>query len=184
MAKATWKTKLEKLSALQGQSGEIAYQRTKLAVELFEDSDFRDGIHASDDDQCIEFLDDQFKDFRLFANFRVSPFLKLRQIYKRFPKAADWASGDLAALYDVVAAEVKQLPEDEEEDTKARRRVTKAEFEEMQEERDDYAAQVRNLQEQLSEAQAALRELRQENATLKGRIQELERMVERRMQVA
>lgn len=182
ISKNLWKKRLQDLRTLQGVSGTTTHKRIEIAVWLFENEDFRAGIYATDDIAVIEFLDDFFHDFRLFADLDTSPFLKLRAIFRHFPDANDWVSGDLATLYEKTLAAVPA--ESTERPKITRRHVKRSEYEAVVEERDDLKAQIARYEGMVDNLTRENRELREKLANTMGRLEELQRYVDGKLRVA
>jgi len=84
--------KIRRLEELQGQTGHVLFERTKLLCELFDDWDFRQHVNALDDAQLGEFLTHKY-----LADLGVD-FFQVRTAYEHFPAPAPWQERGLFRL--------------------------------------------------------------------------------------
>lgn len=173
MAKRSWKTLLTELDKLQGISGETAWKRVTIAVQVYDNPLFQAEAAFGDETKALDLLDGKFQDFLLFAADRQSPFLKLRKILEVFPNLEDWKDGDLHGLYQKVAEMGKA--DDDEKPVRVTERITKADHQEVCDDRDHYKSRCEYLEGRVSELEIATGEQRQKIATLMGRIEQLEK---------
>lgn len=169
-----YKAKMLRALKLKSQGALAIYEMTRLAVEIFDDADFRLDHGNADDFRCADLLDEQ-----LFAEFGWS-FFDLRRMFQQFPDKKHWQEGKLRRLYD----EVSKSQVVESEPRKPAQRATLKEVAALQDQVKSLEVQ-RKFGEQLlhdkattvEKLEAENRALKREIATLKGRIMELERQL-------
>lgn len=169
-----YKAKMLRALKLKSQGALAIYEMTRLAVEIFDDADFRLDHGNADDFRCADVLDDQ-----LFAEFGWS-FFDLRRMLQKFPEKKHWQAGKLRHLYEEVAK--SQVAESE--PRKPVQRATLKEVSALQDQVKSLETQ-RKFGEQLldqrskevDELLAENSDLKREIATLKGRIMELEQQL-------
>lgn len=174
-----YKNLLDECRTLMAKAGSTAFRRTAVLNQVFLDRDFRADLGNSDDFACAMVLDEYVEDLCL-------TFLELRSILVHFPTASDWADGKLSTLYqrtlDKIAAERKEeAPEKREV-----KRATLAELHDLEEKNKDAEYRVAQADRRHGEALSTIDVLRRENdelrltvATLRGRIEELEKVLNR-----
>ena len=181
--KKNFKSLLTELDGLQGLSGAAAYKRVTLAVEIYDDPEFKEQAAFGNEKTMLEILDGKFQDFLLFAADRQSPFLKLRRILDVFPKLEDWKNGDLHGLYQKVAV-LGRSGEQEEAPQRPRNGVTIKEHAEVCDDRDHFKARCNYLEGRVATLEVENSESRQREAVLLGRVEELEKLLSRDMAAA
>lgn len=179
MSKATYKEILIKVLEMQSKSASDLYQRATLLVVVFDDSEFRADAGNADDHKAADMLD-------RYVGDSAYSFLQLRAMLIAEPKREAWKTKTLREIWDAASrkAEVTGAA------TATRRAVKLKDFEQVQLERDSLQSQLAHTrksgEETIEELRSLLRQREQEIAELKreiavaqGRIEELERMVER-----
>jgi len=173
--KTSYKTLLLEARKLRGEAGGNAYRRARILVEVFDNRDFRNSVGAMDDFETAGFLDAEIEDLCL-------GFMELREMLWCFPDEKDWADGRLRTLYDKCVSMRSEAKEDK--PARTVNRVTKKEFEAVEQERDHHKARSNFLEAEnsrqvsiLDQYKARIDELEKDNARLRGRIEELERQL-------
>lgn len=168
------KDALKKLGELAEQSGDNAYERTKLAALLLADREWIAAEHGGDDWKAMDTLEVKF-----FHDLAV-PLTDLILLYQRFPKK-EWAANG----YNLRKMLTLAKPAPGQSQPREVRRVTLKEMEKVIAEKREFAAANRTLDKNLTAARTEVETLRErvttlerENVKLKGRIEELERIVE------
>lgn len=153
-----WKQKLIKAEDMRQSSVASIYDRAKLLNDVFDDTEFRDDNNL-DDLRAAEVLDSYLTDV-------AASFLELRSVLEMFPNRDQWAQRDLKKM---IAEMMDRKASEAPADTGAvrRKRVTRADFEALEQERDELAARVEQLL-------AENRELRDQLAVTNFRLAELE----------
>lgn len=177
----SWKRLLTEAKELMGQSGLKAHRRATILCQLFDDADFRADVAASDDFKTEQFLNELLEDLCI-------KFADVRLMLAEFPGEEAWADGKLATLHgkaieQAASRNVKEKPETQ----RTVNRVTREQYEAVQDEVKDREARISFIEKQLTQAVTSAtdlerenRELRLENERLKGRIEQLEAMMNRR----
>lgn len=177
-----WQEKLVEASKLRGQSGLAAYRRVQLLNEVFADLDWRDRVGLADDDKAMRVLDEYVEDLCL-------TYAELRMMAEHIPSRERWGSGKLASLYREMR-EVERAAARVDDDAKPRRTgpVARAEFEAVQQQKAEVEYKAKQLQETVAQERDEIAELRRENAQLReqlaearGRIQQLEKTLNREL---
>lgn len=180
-----WKSNILEARKIRGKSMDLLYDRMTLLCQTFDDLDFREENGFDDDLEAAEYLDKEVDEFQTIGS--RSPFLTLRALIQRFPDKSQWSGNSLRAMLQKMDEESQQAREHDPPARQARRATIK-ELEDAVKRAEYAETTVRNLQErteqrktELERALARIRELEDENATLRGRISELERIVNRQL---
>ena len=173
----TSKQALNRLRDLSKEAGGNVYARTALAAQLLADKAWIAAEHGGDDWAALDMLEDQF-----FHDLAV-PLTDLIRVYQNFPTEAQWAGEGFK-----VRKLLNKLKSPAPSGKTQVRRVTVKQYESLQTEKKHFEAANRTLDKNLTEAKTELESLRtrvatleRENTRLKGRIEELERIVEGRL---
>jgi hypothetical protein len=148
----TWKSRLGDLERLIKGSGNRAFEIATELRELWKDKEFLVDCNGS--------LDEAEEKLSRYADATGYHLNELLQMLEHFPKAEDWKDGHIRHVYDETCKAIagRKRPNDSEPRPKARR-VSLAELEVVQRERDEYARQARELK-------AEVKRLREENLLL------------------
>lgn len=179
-----YKTLLIEARRLREEAGSNAYERAKLLVGVFADSDFRADYQQYDDAKLAEELDQYVDDLAL-------DFLQLKALYERFPSSSDWEDGRINKLYRTLIEEKanEQRRKANNDVRPVVERVTKKDVAQLRDQLQRAEVRVGENALRAETAENEVQSLRAENAALKakiarleGRIEELERR--RQLQVA
>jgi hypothetical protein len=168
---ASYKKLLTECSQLREASVASAFRRTTLLCQVFDNDEFRADIHAVDDHAVAEFLDGYVSDLAL-------SFLELRAVLQAFPNEADWQKHGLVELY----RQASEARTDRGAAPRTCRRATIRELDKAREEASANKKWAEHLENERKTLADENRELRLEIARLRGRIEELERILERERQ--
>lgn len=149
---APYKKLLIKAERLRGKGGEAAYERAKILVAVFNDTDFRLDNGNIDDFKAAEALDDYVQD--LCLSFR-----QLQDLLTYYPEKAQWSEGKLRSMHDEILSQ-RSTPE---KAVKPRRSASLAQVQSLEKENEQLAYQ-------LKKAQKRIKQLEDENAHLKSRL--------------
>ena len=170
----SWKRSLIECRSLMGQAGESAYHRVQKLLVVFNDGEFRADNGLLDDFEAGEHLDEFTQDLAL-------TFIELRALLDHFPKIDRWKTGKLKMMQAEMLAASKQR-QNEERQPHTVNRVTKANFEKVEQEAKTYKAALAKVEKEretdsikIERLERENLELRQEVAHLKGQIAELRR---------
>lgn len=174
--------KLARLKVLRDDAGANIYERCRLAAEVLADTDWIAAIHGGSLDAAEQAVQDEyFADLGGYVTLGT-----LTDIYRTFPDEAEWK----ARKYNLQVMEAEwEEARAEEREVKPRVRpqykVLAEEAKERAEKAERQAEQVETLLSGERQSAARLREeletLRMENAELRGRVRELERLVDKRL---
>lgn len=177
----TWKELLTEARGLSGELCDVVYRRTKLLAEIFSDQDWRNDVGLRDDFAAADWLDGEFRDLGL-------TFMQCRALLEEWPEAKRWKQGDLLGMWEELRE--KRRVADEERPKTKRTIVTKQMYADLEDEKEELEVRNRYLERELQSTHATVeseleqlrrrnRELEEQCATLRGRIQELERLLDR-----
>lgn len=167
-----WKQKMLEARKLRGKTAGIVWQRVKLLVEVFDDQDYRSDNGDLDDMAAAEKLSGELGDV-------AADFFMLRRVLDRMPLKSDWEGKDLRKMI----AEVRELDkkDDNKEPRSPRRTATVKQLDGVQQERDVAEKRLTIAESTLAELRSENRQLREELAVARGRIEELEKALNREL---
>lgn len=149
----TWKSRLGKLERLIKGSAKNAFEIATELRELWKDPAFLA-------EACNGKIDDMDDKLERFASATPCHLNELLQMLEHFPNQADWKDGHILHLRDEAAkATLKRGKSADSEGKPRQRRVSLAEYEAIQRERDELAKEKRQLT-------AEIKRLREENLLL------------------
>lgn len=170
---------LARLSELAKAAGHNYYERISIANQLLEDKEWIGREFKGDDYKAATVLEVKY-----FHDLSGSMTIwMLLQIYRKFNKEKTWedANYNLRALYARCKPETTK-------GSGTRSTVRIAEFEKVQQEAQEARFHVNKLKKEVNDKESELEQLRKmvaklenENLRLKGRIEELERIVQGRL---
>lgn len=168
---APWKSALKRLETMQGQMGARLFDRIRIAVQVFDDGEFRAGTGNVDDSRAARFLDGFFPEL-----FFDHPFQDLRAVLEHFPKRADWAQGHIRKMWQTVLDhQSRRAPQ---EPKKTRRVISRAEHNEAVSKRDRTIQRLKQQAGEHESREQAWASERQDKdrliTALRGRVAELE----------
>ena len=137
----TWKSRLGKLETLIKGSGNKVFA---IATELR--SLWTDPLFVSE--ACSGKLDDAESKLSKYADATGYHLNELLQMLEHFPNQEDWKDGHIRHLYDETCKAIasrRKSGDSKDDSAPHRRRVSLAEYEAVQKERDDLARQKREL---------------------------------------
>lgn len=167
--------KIVRLKTLVASAGENYYERISLAAELLADRHWLETEHRGNDIEAAQALEDEY--FHDLCG--VMGLWGLLQIYRRYPNQSDWKKFkyNLRKMYE----SLKPEPSGRE----PYRRATVAELDAARGQAKALEATLKHEQKKVVEAVSEVEALRQkvvklqrENERLKGRIEELERIID------
>jgi hypothetical protein len=168
---------LIRLKELSGQAGQNYYERIKLVTALLDDKSWLTSSHKGDAYRAAELLEHEF--FHDLCNARS--IWELIGVYRKFPDAKDWEARHWNLTTLIIACKTKE--------PKATRRVVKmVDFEAIQKKAKDLEFQVKKSDKELrtkddiiAELQKRVAKLEKENTHLQGRVDELEKILNKRL---
>ena len=172
---------LARLKQLAGEAGERAYERVRLAAALLKDKAWLGEPQFEGDEwKAREHLEQDF-----FGDLCGSvPLARLLAIYEQFPNVEDWRSARFNLM--AMSAMLKKK-EGEEREGHGPRRATLKELEEAQDKAKHFEFMYKQSRDdgqskdkRIAELEAGMAKLRDENAELRGRVKQLEELLEKR----
>jgi DNA repair exonuclease SbcCD ATPase subunit len=164
-----WEMKLKKVDDLIARSNASLYDRVKLLVEIWEDKDFL-AHHDGDIDKAEAMLDTKLGDYGI-------GFFEAQAILKHFPQRPHWVGNSIRAML-AKALEAEEASRKEAKSPVTRKGpVPRKEHQEIVQQLEQSKKRVDGLQDETGRLRAEIERLREENAMLKGRVAELERIL-------
>lgn len=177
---------LADLGRLRNRSGESAYKRITIAAKVFADKEWIATSHTGDAYAAAEYLQNEY-----FGDMcGAVSFLKLLEVYTRFPALDDWRANKFNVTLMYAKLEGERAV-DTGKEKRSYDRPTKADRDQWEAEKKDLEFTVKYQSKDLkdhTEENVKLRqrvlELERENAELRGRLSELERIMDRQLAAA
>lgn len=160
----TWKSRLGKLETLLKGSARKAFEIATELRELWNDKTFLAEACSGKPDEAEQKLSK-------FADATGYHLNELLQMLEHFPNQADWKDGQLRHLYDetckAIAGKRKSRSAGSADDNAPhRRRVSLAEYEALEREKQDSDRRAKDAEKRAKELQAEVSRLREENLLL------------------
>lgn len=183
---ATWrilivtvKSMLAKLKTLANCAGETLHERVRLASAINADREWLEEACNGDEYQAAEILAEHFQDV---CHGRLN-MLSLLNLYNKMPDLKDWRKYrfNVMAMLDAIAINEDRVPSD-------RRRATIKDIEERDDKIKELEYHVTRDKQELGDKVAEIEKLRvrigelsEENARLRGRIEQMEKVMNREL---
>lgn len=171
-ANKTFNELLAECLVLKAKTGRNAHNRIALLSQVYGDDQYRQF--------CVENGKDSDRNLDQYVDDLCLDFTELSLMFQTFPNISDWKDGNLRSLYARTLEKIKSHSNPE------KRTSYKAMSQELEIERDELASEVEqlkaeivSLQNKLIIANEVAHEKDLENANLKGRITELEKLVQK-----
>ena len=181
MTKQTTKSKLAELKKLAGHAGELLYKRVRLAAEVLADGAWIEEAFDGDDMKAHDAVAEQY-----FGDLGgLMTVGEMIAIYHQFPEQAVWQTN----RYNLCALDIeyhKQVAVDEDAEAKPERISWKTKTAEVIAEKNHVEAEAQRLRAaadsqstELAALRSRVKELEADNAMLRGRLEELQRIMDR-----
>lgn len=175
---------LARLKSLLGEAGRNYYERIKIAESLLTDRQWVASEHGGDDYKAAEVLEDEY--FHDLCG--LMGLWDLLHIYRRFPELKDWEANGfhLRKMFDQLKAEHRPVRTE-------RRTARVADLERLEAEKKDAECQLKKVKadlkakdevvqskdERIAELESRVKKLEAENLRLRGRIEQMEAVLDR-----
>lgn len=166
-----WEMKLKKVDDLIARSNASLFDRVKLLVDVYNDPEFM-AHHKGDIDAAEYMLDSKLGDYAM-------SFMQARCLFNRFPQRAHWIGNPIRKmLAEAMDADRSERKEREVPSTR-KGPVPRKDHDEVVKQREAAVNRVDSLQDETSRLRDEIAKLREENAVLRGKVEELERLLDK-----
>ncbi len=166
--------KLVRLKTLIEEAGKNYYERIKLACEVLADEAWVSESFGGDQFAAAEMLEGFFHDLCGMLSI-----FELMHIYQKFPDAIDWKKHkwNLRTLHDLCKESVKASG------GAPRVHVKRSEYESLKARHEDTVYLLKQERKMVARLQEQVNSMQQENLLLQGRVNELERLLDKRFKL-
>lgn len=165
-----WEQKLKKVDDLIARSNASLFDRVTLLVEIWDDKDYL-AHHDGDIEKAESMLDSKLGDYGI-------GFFEAQAILKHFPNRPHWVGNSIRTML-AKALEAEEAVRKEAKTPVVRKGpVPRKEHQEIVQQLEQSKKRVDGLQDETGRLRAEIERLREENAMLRGRVAELERVLQ------